>query len=105
MQPRAWCLIAATFVVVSIAVARAEDIQQEIATAKQGCEQNTGNDSAPQACGESLLRSLTNSSAVFANTILVGKWDSPRRTYVFKANGKFGSEGDSINQTWKIEGN
>ena len=37
--------------------------------------------------------------------LLIGKWNSPRRIYVFKANGKYGSEGDSMDRTWKIQGN
>src|SRR5262249_6652556 len=37
--------------------------------------------------------------------LLIGRWDSPRRTYVFKANGKYGAEDGPINRRWKIEGN
>lgn len=37
--------------------------------------------------------------------LLVGKWNSPRRVYIFKPNGKYGSEGDSMDRTWKIQGN
>jgi len=37
--------------------------------------------------------------------LLVGKWESPRRTYVYRANGKCGSEGGPINSNWRIQGN
>jgi len=37
--------------------------------------------------------------------LLVGKWDSPRRTYVFRADGKSGSEDGPISGHWRIDGN
>jgi hypothetical protein len=37
--------------------------------------------------------------------LLVGKWDSPRRTYVFRADGKCGAEDGPISSNWQIEGN
>jgi hypothetical protein len=37
--------------------------------------------------------------------LLVGKWESPRRTYVFRANGKWGTEGGAMDGNWRIEGN
>jgi|SRR5882724_904217 len=37
--------------------------------------------------------------------LLVGKWESPRRTYVFRANGKCGSEDGPISGNWRIQGN
>lgn len=37
--------------------------------------------------------------------LLVGKWESPRRTYVFHANGKCGAEDGPISDNWRIEGN
>ena len=37
--------------------------------------------------------------------LLVGKWDSPRRTYVFRADGKCGAEDGPISGNWRIEGN
>jgi len=37
--------------------------------------------------------------------LLVGEWASPRRTYVYRANGKCGSEDGPINGNWRIEGN
>jgi hypothetical protein len=37
--------------------------------------------------------------------LLVGKWDSPRRTYVFRADGKCGAEDGPILGNWRIEGN
>jgi hypothetical protein len=36
---------------------------------------------------------------------LIGKWDSPRHTYIFNANGKYGVEDGSINRSWQIKGN
>ena len=37
--------------------------------------------------------------------LLVGKWDSPRRTYVFRADGKCGAEDGPISGNWRIDGN
>jgi hypothetical protein len=37
--------------------------------------------------------------------LLVGKWESPRHTYVYRANGKCGMEGGAIDGTWRIQGN
>jgi hypothetical protein len=37
--------------------------------------------------------------------LLVGKWDSPRRTYVFRADGKTGAEDGPISGNWRIDGN
>jgi len=36
--------------------------------------------------------------------LLVGKWESPRHTYVFRANGKCGTEGGAIDGNWRIQG-
>jgi hypothetical protein len=37
--------------------------------------------------------------------LLVGKWQSPRRVYVFRANGKYGNEDGPITSNWRIKGN
>jgi hypothetical protein len=37
--------------------------------------------------------------------LLAGKWESPRHTYVYRANGKCGTEGGSISSNWQIQGN
>jgi hypothetical protein len=37
--------------------------------------------------------------------LLVGKWESPRRTYVYRANGKCGAEDGPISGNWRIQGN
>jgi tetratricopeptide (TPR) repeat protein len=37
--------------------------------------------------------------------LLVGEWASPRRVYVYRANGKWGAEGGAIDGNWRIEGN
>jgi hypothetical protein len=37
--------------------------------------------------------------------LLVGKWESPRRTYVFRADGKWGNEDGPISDNWRISGN
>jgi hypothetical protein len=37
--------------------------------------------------------------------LLVGKWASPRHTYVYLANGKCGTEGGAIGDNWRIQGN
>ena len=37
--------------------------------------------------------------------LLVGKWESPRRTYVFRANGKWGNEDGPVDTNWRVQGN
>jgi hypothetical protein len=37
--------------------------------------------------------------------LLVGRWESPRRVYVFRANGKCGSEDGPVDSNWQIQGN
>jgi hypothetical protein len=37
--------------------------------------------------------------------LLVGKWESPCRTYLFRANGKWGNEDGSVDGNWRIQGN
>jgi len=37
--------------------------------------------------------------------LVVGRWESPRRTYVYRANGKWGSEDGPISGNWRIQGN
>jgi hypothetical protein len=37
--------------------------------------------------------------------LLVGKWASPRRVYIFRANGKWGSEDGPVDTNWRIQGN
>jgi hypothetical protein len=37
--------------------------------------------------------------------LLVGEWASPRRIYVYRANGKCGTEGGAIDGNWRIQGN
>lgn len=37
--------------------------------------------------------------------LLVGKWQSPRHIYVFRANGKYGNEDGPISSNWQIQGN
>lgn len=37
--------------------------------------------------------------------LLVGKWESPRRTYVFRADGKWGNENGPVASNWRIQGN
>ncbi len=37
--------------------------------------------------------------------LLVGKWESPRHTYIYRANGKCGTEDGPINSNWRIQGN
>lgn len=46
-----------------------------------------------------------NSDSKKLSTQLVGRWNSPRRIYVFKPDGKYGSEDGPIDRTWKIQGN
>ena len=37
--------------------------------------------------------------------LLVGKWESPRHTYVFRANGKWGNEDGPVDTNWRVQGN
>jgi hypothetical protein len=37
--------------------------------------------------------------------LLIGKWVSPRRTYIYRANGKSGIEGGPVTGNWRITGN
>jgi hypothetical protein len=37
--------------------------------------------------------------------LLVGKWESPRHVYVYRANGKRGTEDGPISDNWRIQGN
>jgi hypothetical protein len=37
--------------------------------------------------------------------LIVGKWASPRHTYVYLANGKCGMEGGALGNSWRIQGN
>jgi K+-sensing histidine kinase KdpD len=37
--------------------------------------------------------------------LLIGKWESPRRTYVFRADGKYGSEDGPVDTPWRVQGN
>jgi hypothetical protein len=37
--------------------------------------------------------------------LLVGKWQSPRHVYVFRANGKWGNEDGPVASNWRIKGN
>ena len=37
--------------------------------------------------------------------LLVGTWASPRHHYVYRANGKWGTEGGAISGNWRIQGN
>lgn len=37
--------------------------------------------------------------------LLVGKWRSPRRVYVFRSNGKWGNEDGPVDTNWRVQGN
>ena len=37
--------------------------------------------------------------------LLVGNWESPRRTYVFRADGKWGNEDGPVATNWRVQGN
>ena len=37
--------------------------------------------------------------------LIVGTWASPRRHYVYLANGKWGTEGGKLGNNWRIQGN
>src|SRR5262249_50785444 len=138
LRKRIRSLVAFASAVLSLGAIDAQDVQQEIATAKQACEQSApvGNEAGRQTCVEKLAQIADrlvsryrqngerNDEAMTAiNTelkkhplpsdsdskklskLLIGKWSSPRRTYLFKANGKYGAEGGPINGSWQIKGN
>jgi hypothetical protein len=46
-----------------------------------------------------------NSDSKKLSQLLVGKWQSPRHTYVFLANGKTGLEDEPMSGSWRIQGN
>jgi hypothetical protein len=46
-----------------------------------------------------------NADAKKLSHLLIGKWDSPRRTYVFRANGTCGSLDGPVSTNWQIKGN
>lgn len=46
-----------------------------------------------------------NSGSKKLPQLLIGKWESPRRTYVFRRDGKYGSEDGSVDTPWKVKGN
>lgn len=37
--------------------------------------------------------------------LLVGRWESPRHTYVYRANGKWGNEDGPVDTSWRVQGN
>lgn len=46
-----------------------------------------------------------NSDPKKLSQLLIGRWQSPRRIYAFRANGKWGSEDGPGNSHWRIIGN
>lgn len=46
-----------------------------------------------------------NSDSKQLSRLLVGSWQSPRRVYIFRANGKWGSEDGPVSSKWRISGN
>jgi hypothetical protein len=46
-----------------------------------------------------------DSDAKKLSKLLVGKWQSSRHIYVFRANGKYGTEDGPIDDNWRIQGN
>jgi hypothetical protein len=46
-----------------------------------------------------------NSDSEKLSRVLVGSWQSPRRVYIFRANGKWGSEDGPVSSSWRISGN
>jgi hypothetical protein len=46
-----------------------------------------------------------NSNSIEWIRLLLGKWQSPRRIYVFRSNGKCGTQDGAINTPWRISGN
>lgn len=46
-----------------------------------------------------------NSDSRKLSQFLIGKWQSPRRVYVFRQNGKWGDEDGAVDGNWRIKGN
>jgi hypothetical protein len=46
-----------------------------------------------------------NSDSKKLSKLLVGSWKSPRRVYIFRANGKWGTEDGPVSGSWRISGN
>jgi hypothetical protein len=131
-------IVALAGAVFTLGAINAQDVRQEIATARQTCEQSApvGNEAARQTCVEKLAQIadrlvsryrqngerndeamtaintelknhplLSDSDSKKLSKLLIGKWSSPRRRYVFKANGKYGAEDGPMNESWQIKGN
>jgi tetratricopeptide (TPR) repeat protein len=47
----------------------------------------------------------TDSDSKKLSQLLIGKWQSPRHVYVFRANGKYGNEDGPVTSNWRIKGN
>jgi hypothetical protein len=138
MRPSLRYLIAFAATVLTTGVVTAEDLQQQIGTAKQEYEQSkpTDNEAARQTYVEKLAQIADefvsrfreagerNDEAMTAidaelskhplppdsdskklTKLLIGKWNSPRHTYIFRPNGKYGVEDGPINSSWRIKGN
>jgi hypothetical protein len=46
-----------------------------------------------------------NSDSKNLSRLLVGSWQSPRRVYTFRADGKWGSADSAMSGNWRISGN
>jgi hypothetical protein len=70
-------------------------------------EQTPESDEAAEEVNSELRKhpAPANSDAKKLSRLLVGSWQSPRRVYIFRANGKWGSEDGSVSNNWRISGN
>lgn len=46
-----------------------------------------------------------NSDSRKLSQFLIGKWQSPRRVYIFRENGKWGDEDGAVDGNWRIKSN
>lgn len=46
-----------------------------------------------------------NSDPKKLSALLVGHWQSPRHTYIFRRDGKYGVEDGTMDTSWRIQGN
>jgi hypothetical protein len=46
-----------------------------------------------------------NADSKSLSRLLVGSWQSPRRVYIFRANGKWGNKDGPVSGSWRISGN
>jgi hypothetical protein len=100
LRPKLACESARLAYVIKLAKIRDRQIQNDWKT-------GDNNFDSANAVNEELQKhpAPANSDSKKLRQLLVGKWESPRHTYVYRANGKCCMEGGPINGSWRINGN